>query len=74
MSFETLVKTSIPRHTAEVPVAVLLGFAMKHAIGKRFSNLILPSFAQVDFTKSFASLGVDSMIASEFSNVVLGDL
>lgn len=35
-------------------------------VGRRFSNLILTPPANIDYNRSFAEFGVDSMIASEF--------
>lgn len=40
--------------------------AISSVVGKRFSNLILLPYGKVDYHKSFAQFGVDSMIASEF--------
>jgi hypothetical protein len=40
--------------------------AVGRLVGKRFSNLILMPYDKVDFGRSFAQYGVDSMIASEF--------
>ena len=43
-----------------------LGDSIKRVIGKKFSNLILMPFDKIDYSRSFAHSGVDSMIASEF--------
>ncbi|CAG9942769.1 unnamed protein product [Clonostachys rosea f. rosea IK726] len=40
--------------------------ALSLVIGRKFSNLILMPFEKIDYARSFAQLGVDSMIASEF--------
>ena len=61
----------------DVPVALVAGFApeasaetMREAIlrlmKKRFSNLILVPFDQVDENKALPELGLDSMVAAEF--------
>lgn len=40
--------------------------ALSLVIRRKFSNLILMPFERIDYARSFAQLGVDSMIASDF--------
>ncbi|CAH0025602.1 unnamed protein product [Clonostachys rhizophaga] len=40
--------------------------ALNLVIGRKFSNFILMSYEKIDYARSFAQLGVDSMMASDF--------
>lgn len=60
----------VPGHVATTlaaeSTATCVRDAVKSVIGRRFSNLVLIPFEKVEYQKSFAEYGMDSMIASEF--------